>query len=86
MFTSVGFTGKEALVMFGIILGTLCLIALVATIRREHYYRRHGYPQHGHGHCGHRGCHGHHGHHGYGGPPAPPAPPAPDAAQPGSAS
>lgn len=45
--------------MLGIILGTLCLIGLIATIRRERYFRRHGYPQRGHGHhgCGY-GCGG----------------------------
>jgi hypothetical protein len=65
--------------MFGIILGTLCLIALIRTIGRERYYRRHGYPQYPHGYygCGYRGGYGHHHHHGWHpGAPPPDAPPA----------
>ena len=77
--------------MFGIILGTLCLIALIATIRRERYFQRHGYPQYRRGH--HHGCGPCYG--GYGPQPdataprersaghgAPDAPPGPTPAQP----
>ena len=48
--------------MFGIIFGTICLIALIATIRRERFFRRHGYPAHPHGHHGCGGYHHHHWH------------------------
>lgn len=58
--------------MFGIIFGTVCLIALIATIRRERYFRRHGYPQHRHGYHG-CGYHHHHGCHPGAPPPEPPA-------------
>jgi len=57
--------------MLGIILGTICLVLLIGTIRRERYFRRHGYPQPRHGYhgCGY-GCGG------YGGDgPAPHHPP-----------
>jgi len=63
--------------MFGIIFGTLCLIALIATIRRERYFRRHGYPQYPHGH---HGC----GHHHHGHPGAPQQAPAGPTAQSGN--
>jgi hypothetical protein len=76
---------KGLLAMFGIILGTLCLIALFATIRRERYYRRHGYPQYRHGH---HGCgYGHHHHYHPDMPPqAPAATPTPSGNPEGSAS
>ncbi|MFT3927617.1 MAG: hypothetical protein QM778_34115 [Myxococcales bacterium] len=61
--------------MFGLIVGTLCLMGLFATLRRRHYYRfadYYGYHwghHHGRGHChergrhhGHRGPWGHHHH------------------------
>lgn len=72
--------------MFGIILGTLCLIALIRTISRERYFRRHGYPQYPYGHygCGY-GCGGYgpHHHRGYpGGPPHDAPPPAATTAAP----
>lgn len=55
--------------MFGFILGTLCLIALVATLRRRHYGRyafAHGYfhgpePYGGYAYGPPWGRHGHHG-------------------------
>jgi hypothetical protein len=50
--------------MFGFIIGTVCLVALIATIKRARYgYWGHGYG----GGCGHRGWHGggwHHHRHG----------------------
>jgi hypothetical protein len=86
MFTSVRSSiGKESFAMFGIIFGTLCLIALIATIRRERYFRRHGYPQYPYGHHG-CGC-GYHHHHRSHEPPAAGAPPSAGTAAPeGSAS
>jgi hypothetical protein len=58
--------------MFGFIIGTVCLVALIATIRRARW----GYYGYGGG-CGHRGWGGHHRHGGgwggggggWGGPP-----------------
>ena len=75
--------------MLGIILGTLCLIALIATIRRERYFQRHGYPQYRHGHHpGRCHCYGGYGpHHPHGAPDAPLAqPPAQPASPEGGAS
>lgn len=59
--------------MFGIIFGTICLIALIATIRRERYFRRHGYPEHERGYYGCGGYHHHRWH-----PGMPPHEPPPD--------
>lgn len=46
--------------MFGFLIGTACLIGLIATLRRGSC----GYA-YGGGHCGPRGRFGHHHHHGY---------------------
>jgi hypothetical protein len=47
--------------MFGFIIGTVCLVALIATIRRARW-GHYGYG----GGCGHRGWGGHHRHGGWG--------------------
>lgn len=74
--------------MFGIIIGTFCLIALIATIRRERYFRRHGYPEGPYGYhgcaggCGYgHGYYGRHHHHWHPGMPPHEPPAAPPAAQ-----
>lgn len=72
---------KGLLAMFGIIFGTLCLIALVATLRRERYFRRYGYPQYPHGH---HGCGYGHRHHHHADPGTPPQATAVPAAQSGN--